>query len=76
MPSDAVVEEFLECIELNQDAGLCYNMYKGLDDDGTLKRIKECLERCVCYDDDKVAHGEIENDEEFCRDNCGCIEPW
>jgi len=75
---ESVIEEFLDCIDdVGSDPRTCYEMYREFDD-GTLKKILECVEKCRCEDDFEegilVPVGVSKEYDKFCRENCMCID--
>jgi len=71
MVGTKVIAEFLDCLNM-YDPDTCYRLYSEFDDDGSLKRIVECEEKCEC--DDEGIYGVTKEHDEFCRKNCVCIE--
>lgn len=66
-----IIDEFLECIE-QYGVDECEEIYAGLIDKRLVSKIRECMDKCLCCDDE--IQGVTPEYDGFCKNNCVCIE--
>ena len=80
--SGDIVDDFADCILMHHDVDECYDLLKTfVDDEEELRKLEEiarttklCWEKCDCDEFEYEAWAADEEDDEFCKKNCVCIE--